>query len=161
MRTSDCCRTSCGSLSREVTSSINEATSCGTGYFPMSGLVSLLATTEGGQTVEVAMTGHDGVIGLPIILHVDLASHDAVVQIAGEAFRVPADILRAECSRHAALHVALLQYTHAFLDQLSQSVLCHRFHAVLQRMSRWLLVAQDRTESETLLLTHESIAHVL
>jgi CRP-like cAMP-binding protein len=107
------------------------------------------------------MTGNDGLVGLPIILHVDLASHDSVVQIAGDAFRVPADILRAEFRRHAPLHVALLQYTHAFLAQLSQSVVCHRFHAVLQRLSRWLLVAQDRAESETLLLTHESIAHVL
>ena len=130
-------------------------------YFPLSGLVSLLATTAQGQTVEVAMTGNDGLVGLPIILHVDIASHQTVVQIAGEAFRVPADILRAECTRNASLQVALLRSTHALLDQLSQSAVCHRFHAVLPRLSRCLLVAQDRGESETLFLTHETIAHRL
>src|SRR5262245_50141825 len=55
-------------------------------YFPTSGFVSFLATTEHGQTVEVAMTGNDGPVGLPIILHVDIASHQTVVQIGGEAF---------------------------------------------------------------------------
>src|SRR5262249_10433226 len=130
-------------------------------YFPISGLVSFLATTEHGHSVEVAMTGNDGLVGLPIILHVDIASHQTVVQIAGEALRVPADILRAECTRTASLQVALLRSTHALLDQLSQSAVCHRFHTVLPRLSRCLLMAQDRGESETLLLTHETIAQRL
>jgi CRP-like cAMP-binding protein len=84
-----------------------------------------------------------------------------MVLVSGSAWRMKADILRAEFRRGAALHDLLLQYTHGLLAQVSQSAVCHRFHTSSQRLSRWLLMACDRVDSDTLELTQDSLACVL
>jgi CRP-like cAMP-binding protein len=130
-------------------------------YFPMSGIVSLLATTAHDETVEVAVVGNDGIIGLPIVLHAGTAPYDAMVLVSGSACRIKADILRAEFRRSGALQVLLLDYAHSLLLQFSQSAVCNRFHTSLRRLSRWLLMAHDRVDLDSLQLTQESLAHVL
>jgi CRP-like cAMP-binding protein len=130
-------------------------------YFLLSGMVSLLASTAHGETVEVAVVGSEGMIGLPIVLHADTAPCEVMVLVSGSAWRIRADIVRAEFRRGAALHDLLLHYTYSLLAQLSQSAVCHRFHTSSQRLSRWLLMARDRVDSDSLELTQDSLAYVL
>lgn len=130
-------------------------------YFPLSGIVSLLASTAHDETVEVAVVGNEGLIGLPIVLHAGTAPYEAMVLVSGSACRIKADILLAEFRRSGALQVLLLDYAHSLLAQFSQSAVCNLFHTSLQRLSRWLLMAHDRVDSDSLELTQESLAHVL
>jgi CRP-like cAMP-binding protein len=130
-------------------------------YFPLSGMVSLLAMTHEGQTVEVAMIGNEGVIGLPIVLHANTAPYRVLVQIPGSACRIRSEEFRHEFQRDAALQEVLLRYTHSLIGQISQSAVCHRFHTVTQRLCRWLLIARDRVDTDDIELTQELIAHML
>lgn len=130
-------------------------------YFPLSGMVSLLAATSRAETVEVAVVGSEGIVGLPIVLHAGAAPYDAIVLVPVSACRIQAGILLAEFRRGGALQDLLLRYASSLLAQFSQSALCHRFHTSLQRLSRWLLMARDRLDSDSLELTQESLAHVL
>ncbi len=130
-------------------------------YFLLNGIVSLLACTARGETVEVAVVGSEGIVGLPIVLDGDTAPYEMMVLVSGSAWRIRADILRAEFRRGAALHDLLLQYTDSLLAQFSQSAVCHRFHTGSQRLSRWLLAARDRVDSDSLELTQDSLAYVL
>jgi CRP-like cAMP-binding protein len=130
-------------------------------YFLLSGVVSLLASTAQGESVEVAVVGSEGIIGLPIVLDSDTAPYEVMVLVSGGACRIRADILRAEFQRGAALHDLLLQYTHSLLAEVAQSAVCHRFHTSSQRLSRWLLMARDRVDSDSLELTQDSLAYVL
>jgi CRP-like cAMP-binding protein len=130
-------------------------------YFPLNGIVSLLAGTSRGECVEVAVVGNDGIIGLPVVLGAGTAPYEAMVLVSGSAWRIRADILRDEFRRGAALHALLLQYTDSLLAQCSQSAVCHRFHTSSQRLSRWLLTARDRLASDSLELTQDSLAYVL
>ena len=131
-------------------------------YFPTIGLASILAVTGEGGTVAVATIGNDGVIGWPQILDRRLLSpHRVVGEVSGVALQARSDIMRAEFERSQSLASVLVRYTPCLIAQISQSVLCHRFHNVLQRLARWLLVVKDRVSSDTLRMTQSDIARVL
>lgn len=130
-------------------------------YFPMNGVTSLLGMTENGETVEVAMVGNEGMLGVPIVLRVGLAVHRSVVHIPADALRIRSEVLQLEFSRNSKLQDLLLRFTHTLIAQVSQSAICNRFHTGDARLGRWLLVIYDRVERETFFLTQEFIAHML
>lgn len=130
-------------------------------YFLTAGMVSLLSTTEDGSTVEVAMVGTEGVIGIPAILRINHTPYQVKVQIPGSAVRVRATIVREVFDGCGQLQDLLLRYTHALLTQVTQSAVCNRFHTVEERLCRWLLVTRDRVDSDTFYLTQESLSHML
>jgi CRP-like cAMP-binding protein len=144
-----------GKVLYDITDAVRDA------YFPLSGMVSLLALTEGGDTIEIGMVGDEGVVGLPAIMRAYKTPCRVSVQIRGRAMRIKSDSLRAEFSRCGPLQDVLLRYTYVLLTQISQSAVCNHFHTVEQRLSRWLLVTRDRVHSDEFLLTQEVISHML
>jgi len=130
-------------------------------YFPISGLMSLLSTTETGSTVEVAMVGNEGIIGLPVILKNKMIPYEVTVQSETDAYRIRAEDLQEEFDRCEALHDLILRYLNVLIAEISQSALCHRFHTVEEALGRWLLMAQDRLHTDNLNLTQEIISHAL
>ncbi|HEU4510233.1 MAG TPA: Crp/Fnr family transcriptional regulator [Pyrinomonadaceae bacterium] len=130
-------------------------------YFLNSGLLSLLSSTETGSTVEVAMVGNEGMVGLPIILKNRIFPYEVTVQIEAEALRIRAEDLQAEFDRGGALQDLMLRYLNVLITEISQSSLCHRFHTLEEALSRWLLMAQDRLNTNNLNLTQEIISHAL
>ena len=130
-------------------------------YFLESGLLSFLSTTETGSTVEVAMVGNEGLAGLPVILRNPITPYEVVVQFASEAFKLRAELLQEEFNRGETLQEWVLRYINVMMVQAAQSSICNRFHSFEQTLSRWLLTVQDRVNSDSLNLTHETIAHAL
>jgi CRP-like cAMP-binding protein len=130
-------------------------------FFPIGGIVSLLATTASGAAAEVAMVGNDGVVGLPILLPVNTAPYQVLVQITGDAYRMRGDVFLGEFRRDGPLQAAIMEHLHQLIGQLTQSGVCNRFHPARQRLCRWLLMAHDRVQSDTIPLTQEFIGHML
>jgi len=130
-------------------------------YFPCGGLVSLLATEDGGRQAEVAVVGKEGVVGLPILLGNDVAPHQAVVQGTGQALRIKSDLFRAKARSDEPLTILLLRYVDAFIVQISQSAMCDHLHSVQKRLCRWLLMAQDRMDSDRLPFTQKFMADIM
>jgi CRP-like cAMP-binding protein len=130
-------------------------------YLLCSGLASLQTMTEDGDSVEVAMVGSEGIIGLPFAGPDTLAQHRAVVVIPGEAMRVRSDVVHTEFERTPALQRTLLQYWYALMAEMTQASACHRFHTARQRLARWLLAASDRTNSSRIEMTQERLAQAL
>jgi len=130
-------------------------------YFPKGGMISLLSITEDGRTIEVAMIGNEGMMGVPIILRNRVAPYQMMVQLAGNALRIRENVLRVEFDRGGKLQDLLLRYTHSVLIQVAQSAACNRFHTVEERLCRWLLVSRDRVQTDTLHLTQEFLSHML
>ena len=130
-------------------------------YFLVSGLFSFLFTTETGSTIEVAMVGNEGIVGVPVILRNRVIPYEVTVQFATEAFKIRAEALEEEFDRGETLHDLVLRYLNVLLAQISQSCICNRFHTIEQTLSRWLLLVQDRVDSDSLSLTQESISHIL
>lgn len=130
-------------------------------YFLVSGLVSFLSTTETGSTIEVGMVGNEGIVGLPVILRNRITPYEVTVQFAAEGFKISAAALREEFDRGKTFHESVLRYVNVFINQISQSSICNRFHSLEQALSRWLLTVQDRVNSDSLNLTQETISHAL
>ena len=130
-------------------------------YFPVDGLFSLASNTENGSTAEIAMVGKEGMIGHPIILKHGMTPYEVSVQIATNALRIRAEILEEEFQKGGALQESVLRYLNLLIAQVSQLSVCNRFHVLEQALSRWLLIAQDLVNSQSLNLTHESISQAL
>jgi len=130
-------------------------------YFPVGGLFSLLSTTETGSTVEIAMVGNEGMIGLPVILKNGTTPYEVTVQIATDALRIKAEALEEEFHKGGALQELVLRYLNVLIAQVSQLTICNRFHTLELALSRWLLTAGDRVNSDSLNLTQETISQAL
>jgi CRP-like cAMP-binding protein len=130
-------------------------------YFINGGMVSLVAVTADGGATEVGMIGEEGMAGIPAVLKNNNSPYDVVVQLAGSALRMRADLLKDEFERGGMLHDMLLRHTHMLLTQISQSAVCNRFHTVEERLCRWLLISSDRSHLSTLFLTQEFLSQMI
>ncbi len=130
-------------------------------YFPITCVVSLLYTMENGTTAEMGLVGNDGIVGVALFLGGETTPNRAVVQIAGDAIRMRAKSLQSEFALGGPIQQLLLLYTQALITQISQTAVCNRLHSVEKRLSRWLLLSQDRVKSDELAMTQEFIANML
>ncbi|HWS88117.1 MAG TPA: Crp/Fnr family transcriptional regulator [Pyrinomonadaceae bacterium] len=130
-------------------------------YFPLNGMISLLSITENGETLEVAMVGNEGLVGMSLALKTQIAPYRINVQLAADAMRINALALRGELLRGGKLEELVLRYTHSVIVHICQSAVCGRFHSVDKRLSRWLLIARDRVHSNNINFTQEIISHML
>jgi CRP-like cAMP-binding protein len=130
-------------------------------YFPASGLTSTVAREPGGGRIEVGIIGREGMTGLPVLMGDDRSPNETQMQVAGTGHRLPADALRAALAAEPALRERFLRYAHTFVIQASQTALANGKHTIEQRLARWLVMCQDRVESEQLPLTHEFLSIML
>ncbi|HEY5054594.1 MAG TPA: Crp/Fnr family transcriptional regulator [Acidobacteriaceae bacterium] len=130
-------------------------------YFLNTGLVSTDVVTRHGEQVEVAVTGREGIIGLPALFDQPQMPHSVVVQGSGEGLRIAASVLRAAFLQGGVLQKLVHAFTYLHMTQITQSVLCNRLHEVEARLARWLLTSADRMETEHLQLTQEYMAQML
>jgi PAS domain-containing protein len=130
-------------------------------HFPTTCVFSLVSTSEDGSTVEVAMTGKDGMVGIPLVLGGETTNYKVVVQCAGEAYRLRAEVLCWEIDQGVGLHRLALGYTQALLTQIAQNVLCNRHHSVDQQLCRWLLFSLDLIPGNQLDVTQDMISNLL
>jgi len=135
-------------------------------YFPTTAIVSLLYVTENGASAEIAGVGNEGIIGVALFMGGNTTPSRAIVQTAGQAYRLKAQLLmqefnRAGGRRTGALQHLLLRYTQALMTQMSQTAICNRHHSLEQQLCRWLLLSLDRSASNELTITQELIASML
>jgi CRP-like cAMP-binding protein len=124
-------------------------------YFPTSSIVSLLYVLADGASAEIAVTGAEGLVGIALFMGGETTPSRAVVQSAGNGFRLRAAVLKTEFERGGALQHLLLRFTQALITQMTQTAVCNRHHAVHQQLCRWLLLSLDRLESNELVMTQE------
>lgn len=130
-------------------------------FFPTTSQVSLLYTMLNGATAEMGLVGNEGVVGISLFMGGDTTTNRVVVLGAGVAMKMSASAMLAEFSRGSEFQRLLLRYTQSLITQISQIALCNHFHPVKQRLSRWLLMARDRTSSDNLQMTQKLISQML
>jgi CRP-like cAMP-binding protein len=130
-------------------------------YFPLTSVVSMLASDQDGRAVEVATVGREGIVGVPGALLPGSASGEVIQQVTGSIARVPVARLRAEIDRRGALSSLIERYTVALMNQITQSFVCMRHHPVDSRLARWLLATQDRVGEPSFTLTQDFLALML
>ena len=124
-------------------------------YFPM------LYVMENGGTAEIGIAGNNGMVGYALFMGGGTTSSRAVVQIAGEAFRMEAADIRDAFALGGDFQNVMLRYTQSLITQISQTAVCNRLHSVEEQLCRWLLINHDQLPADKLVMTHELIANML
>ena len=130
-------------------------------YFPTTAIVSLLYVMENGASAEIAVVGHEGVAGVSLFMGGGSTPSRAVVQSAGEGFRLKSQALKEEFNQAGPVMHLLLRYTQALITQMAQTAVCNRHHTLDQQLCRWLLLSMDRLDGNELVMTQELIANML
>lgn len=130
-------------------------------YFLNEGLASLVVLTSDGRSVEVAIVGHEGVVGTPLAVGLHRGPYRSIMQIPGTALRIKAELLEVVLGETPELRLLLNRFVLVQGLQIAQIAACNRLHEIEQRLARWLLMCQDRVESEYLPVTHEFLAQML
>ena len=130
-------------------------------YFPTSSIVSLLYVMEDGASAEIAIVGNEGILGISLFMGGETTPSRAVVQSAGQAYRLRGSFVKAEFERGGRMQYLLLRFTQALITQMAQTAVCNRHHSVDQQLCRWLLLSLDRLASNKLTMTQELIANML
>lgn len=130
-------------------------------YFPTQGVVSLISIMQDGSTTEIGLIGNEGMVGTLQFLGQGVANSRAVVQANGWATKIDAEVLRVEFNRGKMLQKLLLRYALKLFNQIGQCAACNNHHTVKQRTARWLLMLDDRSDHETLSMTHQLLSKML
>ncbi len=130
-------------------------------YFPTTAIVSLLYVMEDGASAEIAVVGNDGILGIALFMGGETTPNWAVVQSAGEGYRIPAPLLLKEFELASTTMHLLLRYTQALITQMAQTAVCNRHHSVDQHLCRWLLLSLDLLPTNDLVMTQELMANML
>jgi CRP-like cAMP-binding protein len=130
-------------------------------YFPTSAIVSLLYVMENGASAEIAVVGNEGIVGISLFMGGESTPSRAVVQSAGQGFRLRAQLMKDEFNRAGPVLHLLLRYTQALITQMAQTAVCNRHHSLDQQLCRWLLLSLDRLQNNELIMTQELIANML
>jgi len=130
-------------------------------YFPTTAIASLLYVMEDGASAEIAVVGNEGMVGVSLFMGGGATSSRALVQSAGEGFRMAADRFKEEFDRSSVVLHLFLLYTQALITQMVQTAACNRHHTLDQQLCRWLLLSLDRLDGNTLEMTQRLMADML
>ena len=130
-------------------------------YFPTNAIVSLIYRTQDGDSSEIAVVGKDGVVGVSVFMGGNSTPSEAVVQSAGQAYRLRAQFVRQEMSEPGPVFKILLGYAQALMAQVAQTAACNRYQSIDQLMCRRLLMGLERLPSAALSMTQELLADLL
>jgi len=131
-------------------------------YFPEGALIGLISAMPGGDTVQTAMVGWDGALGVFEACGSRQSAFLAEVQVAGSAWAMPADDYRRMYEASDALRTAVHKYVEMLLAEARQFVACNALHTVEARLCRSVLEALERSrDGRVLPATQETLAEML
>ena len=130
-------------------------------YFPITAIVSLLYVMKNGASAEIAVVGNEGIVGISLFMGGESTPSRAVVQSAGQGYRLLAQNIKTEFNQAGPVMHVLLRYTQALITQMAQTAVCNRHHSLDQQLCRWLLLSLDRLRGNELVMTQELIANML
>jgi CRP-like cAMP-binding protein len=130
-------------------------------YFPIRGLISIVAEFENGRVLEVATVGPEGMLGISLFLEDDSSRQLAVGQIEGECLVMNAASFDDMIAESTAFRALLRRYSNAYRSLLAQTAACNGAHRTAHRLARWLLTCQDAAGSDRFTITQEYLANSL
>lgn len=131
------------------------------GYFITSGIASVVTEMPDGATAEVGLIGREGLVGSLHLLGPAPVSTSCFIQLEATGLRVPFPYLQKAFRSSDEIRDRVLEFVQSQTSSLGQLAACHRLHEAEERLARWLLMAQDRTQSDVLHFTQEFLAMML
>jgi CRP-like cAMP-binding protein len=131
------------------------------GYFVLSGLASIVTERPNGESAEVCFVGREGLVGAMHLLGPAPLSTRCMMQLGGSALRVPFAELQMAFDNSTEFRRLTLEFAQQEFAMVAQIAGCNRLHNAEQRLVRWLLMAQDRVDRDTLEFTQEYLSEMI
>jgi CRP-like cAMP-binding protein len=128
---------------------------------PLNAVISVVTLMRDGRSVESRTIGKESGYGLLHALGSRLSHEHVTCQIGGPVLRITTDALSAAADRSMSLVRSIVVHAQATLVQSGQQAACNALHGVDARLCRWLLLTQDRLQSDVLPLTQEHLSIML
>jgi CRP-like cAMP-binding protein len=130
-------------------------------YFPLSGMISLLAVLREGKAIETSTIGSDGVFGAEAAFSLFESGIRAIVQIPMSAATITAPQFRRTAANSEAIRLLCIRYNEVLLAQARISAACNALHTIEARFCRCLLQTSKVSGSRTVALTQEFLSEML
>jgi CRP-like cAMP-binding protein len=130
-------------------------------YFMEAGIASVVAVQPDATRVEFGLIGREGMSEIVVVLGGHQSPHSTYIQVAGEGQRIAAKKLRKAMDESESLRRLLFSYVQVFMVQTAQTAIANARSHIDQRLARWILMAHDWTNDDSLPLTHEFPALML
>lgn len=130
-------------------------------YFPVCGLVSMVATLRSGRSIEVGAVAREGVTGLPLYPGATNPPYRVYGQIAGDGYFLSVDAYHELYAQSAAFRQCIERYLHVLMTLMAQTTACNGAHDVTQRLAKWLLISHDAADGPEFTLTQEYLATMI
>ncbi|MDO9416942.1 Crp/Fnr family transcriptional regulator [Pararhizobium sp.] len=130
-------------------------------YFPTSGIGSIVAASQDGQSAEVGVFGREGMTPTAVVLNTASDPFSIFMQVSGEGYRIRNDVFRDALRQSSVMKALLDRYAQVCAVQTAYTALSNAVHHIDERLARWILMCHDRTEGDEILLTHEFLAVML
>jgi CRP-like cAMP-binding protein len=130
-------------------------------YFMTSGLASIVGSTSDGETAEVGIVGHEGLVGATHLLGPAVAPTECFIQLSGSALKIPFPKLQQLFRTSEEIRTRILEFVQEQTLSLCQLATCNRLHNAEERLARWLLMVDDCIQSDQINLTQEFLAQML
>lgn len=130
-------------------------------HFMTSGIASVVTFMSDGTGAEVGVIGREGLVEAINLIGPGTAPTTAFIQSEGTALRMPFAELHQLFLARGHLSQRILECVQSQGFMLSQLAACHGLHEIEERLARWLLMVQDRLESDRFELTQEFLAEML
>lgn len=129
-------------------------------YFPVNALIAIANQLSGGQSIDMALVGSEGSVGLRGLFE-NICPYQVYVANSGLSYKIGLARLRQLFDSGAWVHKIYIQANHQILGQIAAETTCAHFHGVLARLARWILIRTARLEQTYLEATHQSVADCL
>lgn len=130
-------------------------------YFLEAGISSMVSDPAIRPQTEIGVCGREGMTSIALLLDSDRMPHLHMMQVAGTALRIDAAALIGAIERSRSMHKFLLRYALVFGMQASFTAVANVTQLTEERLARWLLICEDRLDSNDVPLTHELLAIML
>jgi CRP-like cAMP-binding protein len=131
-------------------------------FFPLLGVVSVVADLGDDQVVETATIGREGIVGISVFLRAEVPTERSLVQVSGRALTMRTGHFQQHIAdSDGPLTTRVARSSQSMFTQVARNAACNRVHTVRQRAARWLLMTADRMDSPSFDLTQHFLAQML
>jgi CRP-like cAMP-binding protein len=130
-------------------------------HFMTSGVASAVANTRNGTSIEVGLTGREGLVEANHLLGPAELPPTEFMLVEGAALRISFGDLQREVRTCEALRLLVLRSVQTHVGVMGQMIACNRLHGLQRRLARWLLMVQDKLGENRFTMTHELLSHMI
>ncbi len=129
-------------------------------FFPVSAIIAMQIDISDGSSADIVLIGKEGMVGSGVMGGNQNFSR-ARVRFAGFAYKLPLSIFQSELAQDSAFLRIWMAATRQMILQIAMPTVCSSKHSNEQQIIRWIMNTLDKTQGNTLQITHQEIAETL